>query len=293
MTAAPKAASPVLSRTPGLATNYEGCSPGVLDRVLPFIEYLEVTPDSIAEIQDDRPFLNRDALVELEEASRSVGIIVHGVGLSIGSAEGWNSTYLDLLDQLFERLPILWHSEHLAYTTVGGDHLGTMLALPRTDEALLLVSERVQLIQERYSVPFLCENVVRILPEYPASYSEAGFLNELVRRTGCGLLLDVYNLECDAHNHGFDVAGFLDELDLGAVREVHVECGAEHRGYLLDVHSRVTRESTVDLARDVLVRARGSVQAVTYELLREALPVLGIDTLVSELERLRGAFRLD
>ena len=288
--AAVQGTAAAVSIAPGLATNYEGYIPGVLERILPLIDYLEVTPDSIAELRDSGAVLSPDALRELEQASRSVHILVHGVGLSIGSASGWNDGYFSLLDQVFERVPVAWHSEHLGYTTVEGDHLGTMLPLPRTGEALDLVSVRIRKIQERYPVPFLCENVIRILPDHPAGYSEAQFLGELVRRTGCNLLLDIYNLECDAHNHGFDIEGFLTELDLTAIRELHVACGAEHRGYLLDVHSRVTRESTIALARSVLERAGGSVRAVTYELLREALPALGLDVLGGELRRLRRAF---
>src|SRR6266702_2963915 len=100
-----------------------------------------------------------------------------------------------------------------------------MLALPRTEYALDMVCERVCAIQDRYGMPFLLENIVHVLPDFPGEYSNAAFLNELTARTGCGLLVDVYNLQCDAHNHGLDVSAFLAELDFTKVREIHVACG--------------------------------------------------------------------
>src|SRR6476619_2354749 len=133
-------------------------------------------------------------------AAGQVKFLVHGVGLSIASAEGHSETYVRLLDEIFAQLPVAWHSEHLAYTNVDGEHLGTMLPPPRTQEALDMLCRRIEFIQKRFPAPFLLENIVRFLPEYPGEYSEAEFLNQLARETGCGFLLDVYNLECDREN---------------------------------------------------------------------------------------------
>jgi hypothetical protein len=207
--------------------------------------------------------------------------VVHGVGLSIGSASGWNETYLRLVDQSAAAVPASWHSDHLGYTTVDGEALGTMLSLPRTEEALELVCGRVGEIQHRYPAPFLLENIARMLPDADSDYDEAGFLNEMCKRTGCGLVLDLYNLECDAHNHGFDVDLFLDEPELEAVHELHVAGGVDVDGMRLDVHSRPAQASTVALA----ARAAASAPAIwgaTYELLSEAIPIIGHDAIVNE-----------
>src|SRR6185312_12425209 len=123
----------------------------------------------------------------------------------------------------------------------------------------------------------------------PANFTDAGFLNELTSRTGCGLILDAYNLECDAHNHGFDVDAFLQELEATKVRELHVACGVEHNGFLLDVHSQLTRESTVDLAQRAIRKSQGSTEVLVYEFMPEAVPGLGADAIANELSRLRAA----
>lgn len=274
-----------------LGTTYEGRDPDLLDRMLPHIDYIEVTLETIAEMKDHEVALSPEVMSELKNVGKAAKIIVHGVSLSIGSHEGWSPTYLHLLDDFLQQVDVAWHSEHLGYTKVDGEHLGIMLAMPKTEEALDLLCGRVRTIQERYRLPFLLENIVHVVPDFPGDYSDAGFLNALADRTGCGLLLDVYNLECDAHNHGFDIPAFLAELELPNVRELHVACGVEHNGFLLDVHSRLTRDSTVALAQDVVRRAQGSTQVVVYEFMPEAVPGLGHNAIADGLGQLRAAFR--
>ena len=187
----------LIGSRPALATTYEGDDPALLERIVPLIDAIEITPDAIARSDGRGASLRLEVLEEYVSAAPDVSFIAHGVGLSIGSFDHWNDEYLRLLDDLFTQVELDWHSEHLACTMVGGENLGTMLALPRTEEVLDLVCERVQSIQQRYGVPFLLEHVIHLLPDGPAQFTPAGFLNAITSRTGCGLILDVYNLECD------------------------------------------------------------------------------------------------
>ena len=118
----------------------------------------------------------------------------------------------------------------------------------------------------------------------------AAFLNALTDRTSCGLILDVYNLECDAHNHGFDIPAFLNELHTTKVRELHVARGVEHNGLLLDVHSQLIDPATIELAQQVVERSTGSAQLVVYEFMPEAVPNLGHAAIAEQFVRLRSAF---
>ena len=273
---------------PALATTYEGTGDGLLEKIAPLVDYLEIPPDSIARVNGTREDLRPELLAEIASVNPPLKLIAHGVGLSIGSFDKWNDNYLRLLDQLFERFTLEWHSEHLAYTTVDGENLGTMLALPRTEETLDLICERVCHIQQRYKVPFLLEHVIHLLPDAPSSYSNAGFLNAITARTGCGLIVDAYNLECDRFNQGLDIHAFLDELDLAPVRELHVAGGTQHYGFQLDIHSRPTAESTLALALDIIARSP-NLSVVTFEFLKEAIPALGHQGICDELERIRKA----
>ena len=274
-----------------IGATYEGRDPRLLERMLPLVDFIEVTLETISEVHDRGISLSKEIMVELKNMGKAVQIIVHGVGLSIGSHEGCSPTYFRLLDEFLEQVDIAWHSEHLAYTKVDGEHLGIMLAMPKTEEALDMVCERTTAIQERFRLPFLLENVVHVIPDFPGDYTDAAFLNALTHRTGCGLILDVYNLECDGHNHGFDIDAFLSELNPKNIRELHVACGVEHNGFLLDVHSRLTRNSTVELAKRVVRQTAGSAQAVVYEFMPEAVQGLGYNAISEELGRLRAAFR--
>jgi uncharacterized protein (UPF0276 family) len=139
-----------------------------------------------------------------------------------------------------------------------------MLPLPRAEEALDLVCERVRLIQERHRVPFLLEHVIQLLPREIEPFTAAGFLNAITSRTGCGLIIDAYNLECDAWNQGLDLAAFVDELDASSVHELHVAGGVQQNGFQLDIHSRPVGPTTLALARGIVSRA-SNLQVVTYD----------------------------
>jgi uncharacterized protein (UPF0276 family) len=275
---------------PALAATYEGDDLALLERIVPLIDTLEVSPDAIARSDGKRSRLRTEVLDEFASVLPQVYLIAHGVGLSIGSFDRWDEGYLRLLDELFGRFALEWHSEHLACTVVAGENVGTMFPLPRTEEVLDMICERVRLIQERYRVPFLLEHVIHLLPDAPAQFTPAGFLNAITSRTGCGLILDAYNLECDAYNQGLDVPAFLNELDLEPVRELHLAGGVRHNGFQLDIHSRPTRDTTLALGLDIIRRAPG-LRVVTYEFLKEAVLSLGHDTICAELLRVRQAIQ--
>jgi uncharacterized protein (UPF0276 family) len=273
---------------PALGTTYEGGDAQLLEHVLPLVDFVEVTPDSMAEYHEEHPALPDHAIGELKDIGSQAHLIVHGVGLSIGTHDGYSENYLQIVDTLMDQVEVDWHSEHLGYVNVDGQHLGTMLAVSKTEQVLDMLCERIRKIQQRYGIPFLIENIVHILPDFDGEYSDAVFLNALAERTGCGLILDVYNLECDAHNHGFNIPQFLGELEMEHVREIHLAGGVIDRGFRLDVHSRITEDSTISLARQVIAAAP-KLQTVTYELLPEAVPKLGYGGITAELKRLRQA----
>lgn len=279
-----------LGPRPALAVTYEGDDRALLERIVPLVDTIEISPDAIARSDSQHASLRPEVLDEYAAVAPQIKFIAHGVGLSIGSFDHWDEGYLRLLDELFARFELEWHSEHLACTVVAGENTGTMFPMPRTEEALDLICERVRLIQERYPVPFLLEHVIHLLPDAPAEFTPAGFLNAITSRTGCGLVVDAYNLECDAFNQGLDIGAFLDELDLGAVRELHLAGGVQHNGFHLDIHSDTTRDTTLSLALEIVRRAP-RLRAVTFEFLKEAVPLLGHDRICAELARIRQAIQ--
>lgn len=282
-----KLATADLRPPPGVGVSYEGREPALLELMLPHVDIIEVTPETMALADGDGIRLDPSIVAELRNIDREKTIVVHGVSLSIGSHDGWSPTYLRLLDELVDKVRVRWHSEHLGYTRVDGEHLGIMLALPRTEQAAELVAQRAWCLQQRYGLPFLLENIVHVVPDCPADYTDAGFLNAIAQASGCGLILDVYNLECDAHNHALDIQAFLAELDGRHVRELHVACGVTHNGLMLDVHSRLPRPCTLDLAQQVLRDVATEAEVIVYEFMPEALPGLGHGAIAGALQQMR------
>jgi len=273
-----------------IGINYEGSTAGFLSAVLPFIGHLEIAPDSLSHSVGDGLRIDEAKLQELRRLPEELTILVHGVGLSIGSADGWSSPYLGLLDELFRELKISWHSEHLAFTQVAGEQLGTMLTLPRTTEVLEMICDRVMILQDRYKVPFLLENVIDMLPSYDPQFSEAEFLNRITEKTGCGLIIDVYNMECDEHNFGFDPTKFLDELHLDRIYELHLAGGITTDGFQMDIHAGLVKPSTIALALNVTGRRCANLRAITFEILDEFIREVGVEKIVQQLQALDHLF---
>ncbi|MBV6477648.1 MAG: hypothetical protein HGGPFJEG_00389 [Ignavibacteria bacterium] len=273
-----------------LGATYEFKNPSLLEKIYPYINYLEITPDSISTFDGKRSYIPNEIIDEIKALSADKKIVVHGVGLSIGSFDGYSEEYLNLLDSLYDKIDFEWHSEHLGYTKVSGESLGTMLSLPRTNETLDMICERVNEIMKRYNKEFLLENIIRIVPDYKSDFREAEFMNKISESTGCGFILDVYNLECDNYNHGFDIEGYIDELDLSKVKEIHIANGSIEDGFMLDAHCGTVMDSTIELTKKIINLPGNCVKLINYELLDEAIPLLGEDVIAEEYKRLNGIF---
>jgi len=161
-------------------------------------------------------------LRQLESLRADWPISVHGVGLSLGSAEGVDPDHLARFVSLVERIDPVLVSEHLAWTVIDGIYLNDLLPLPYTEEALKTVSRNISVVQDRLRRRILIENPSRYLRFAGSTLSEADFLVELARRTGCGLLCDVNNIHVSCANLGGDPYRWLESLPAAAVGEVHL-----------------------------------------------------------------------
>jgi uncharacterized protein len=168
------------------------------------------------------------ALRRLEALRRDYPVSLHGVGLSLGSADGLDGAHLERLATLAERLAPGLVSEHLAWSVAGGAYLNHLLPLPYTEESLAIVAGNVTRAQERLGRRMLVENPSSYLRFNYSPVPEAEFLAELARRTGCGVLCDVNNLFVSAANVGLEPLTYLDALPVEAVGEIHLAGHAEN-----------------------------------------------------------------
>ncbi len=181
---------------------------------------------------------------------------LHGVGLSLGSADKLDLAHLARLKQLVERYQPALVSDHICWGAIGDVHLNDLLPLPCTREALELMVSRVQQVQDALGREFLVENVSSYLSFRDAEMPESAFVAELVRLSGCGLLLDVNNVYVNSVNHGFDPHAYLRAMPHDRVREIHLAGHLRKDALpvplLIDSHSRPVADEVWALYREAL-----------------------------------------
>jgi hypothetical protein len=160
-------------------------------------------------------------------------VSLHGVGLGLGSAQGFSAVHLARLADVAAWIEPALVSEHLCWGAAGGRHFNDLLPLPYSREALALVAGRVEVIQDALRRRILVENISRYVEPEGGELQEGEFLAELARRTGCGVLLDVNNLYVNQVNLGRDALAQLQALH--SVEEIHL-AGHLPRGELLIDH---------------------------------------------------------
>jgi uncharacterized protein len=298
------------SDTPGLPVLAEprgvgfGCHLALTDALYTpdLLDFVEITPEVYhrEESLGGRAELvpERKAFDAARRRCESLPIAMHSVSLSIGSAHGMYEPCLAMMDHLQQDWPFHWYSEHLQFqatldTNGQSRETGVPFPLPSTVEAAELVAKRAALIQRRYGVPFLLENPAHYLPDMPADAEigdEFGLMERIILLSGCGQLLDLHNLYCNATNFGLDPVAALSRIRLDRVGEIHVAGGSWRDGFYMDAHDGRVPEAVWDLLEQALSRAP-RIPAVVFEILDEYLERLGEDGIAGELERARSIWQ--
>jgi uncharacterized protein len=215
------------------------------------------------------------ALLDLR---RDYPVSIHGVGLSLGSAEGLDGAHLERLAALVERVEPALVSEHLSWSVSGGTYLNHLLPLPYTEESLALVSVHVRWVQDRLGRQLLVENPSSYLRFRESVIPEVEFLNALAQRTGCGLLCDVNNAYVTCRNLGGDPGAYLDAVDAEAVGEIHLAGhavnDADGHTILIDDHGSRVAPAVWQLYARALARFGPVATLVEWDTDLPALAVL-------------------
>ncbi|MBV4464146.1 DUF692 domain-containing protein [Pseudomonas sp. SWRI79] len=184
---------------------------------------------------------------------------LHGVGLSIGAEGPLDNQHLQRLAALIERYQPQSFSEHLAWSSHGPVFLNDLLPLAYDAPTLNRVCEHIDQVQSTLKRPMLLENPATYLAFQRSTIDEADFISEVIRRTGCGLLLDVNNIYVSCINHQRDPLAYIDALPLHAVGEIHLAGFAEDTDslgdrLLIDDHGAPIDNAVWTLYRQVLER---------------------------------------
>ena len=216
------------------------------------------------------------ALDRLLELRCDYPVSLHGVALSLGSAEELDSGHLGRFKALIDRVEPMLVSEHLAWSAIGGAYLNDLLPLPYTEESLDLFCRHVEEAQDALGRRLLIENPSSYLRYRHSSIPEAEFLAEVARRTGCGILCDVNNIYVSARNFAFDPLAYLDTLPAALIGEIHLagHHAAEDVYILIDDHGSPIAEPVWELYAEALRRLGSVPTLIEWDTNLPALEVL-------------------
>lgn len=223
---------------------------------------------------------------ELHYLQQHFTLVPHGIHLSLGSVSGVDSSYLEKVARLFEKIRPPWWSEHLSFTVAGGVDIGHLSPLPFTEEAIHTVCKNIEKVRSFLKEPLLLENITYLV-QLPGQMSEAEFLREVLLQSGCGLLLDVTNLYTNAMNFSENPQHFLAKIPLDLVIQLHFVGGHWQNQTLIDSHSQATPSPVWELMEQVISRSPHLKGAILER--DENFPPFS--ELVQELQKARQRWR--
>lgn len=211
-------------------------------------------PDWLEIISENYMVPGGKPLWHLERIRADYPLVMHGVSMSLGSTDPLDLVYLRDLKALADRLQPGWVSDHICFGSVDHRNLHDLLPMPYTAESLGHLVTRVEQVQEILQRPLVLENVSSYVRFAADEVDEAGFVAELLKRTGAGLLLDVNNIYVSSRNHGFDPLDYLSQMPAGQIRQIHL-AGHEDRGdVVIDTHDHPVRDEVWALYAEALRR---------------------------------------
>ncbi len=193
-------------------------------------------------------------LFHLEKIRQDYPLVMHGVALSIGSADPLNFDYLERVKQLAQKLQPAWISDHLCFTGVNGKTSHDLLPLPYTEEALQHVVQRVKQAQDFLGCQILLENASSYLTYRDSAMSEWEFLNNIVEQADCKILLDINNVYVSAFNHHFDPIEYLNAIPVSRVQQFHIAGHLNLGDIIVDTHDHKVIPDVWELYEKALQR---------------------------------------
>ena len=240
------------------------------------VDWLEIISDNFL-LAGGKPLHMLDAI------RANYPMAMHGVSLSIGSADGLDAGYLQRIRRLADRVEPLWVSDHLCWTRFGGHNSHDLLPLPYTEEALKLVVGHIRQVQEVLGRRFVLENVSSYLAYRNDEMTEWQFLRHVAEEADCLLLLDVNNIYVSSVNHGFDAREYLRHIPRERVQQIHLAGHSDHGDYIVDTHDHAVAEPVWALYAEAC-RHLGDVATMIER--DDAIPPL--PELLAELDRARA-----
>ncbi len=219
------------------------------DTRLDTIAFFEISPEN---------YMRRGGYMPaaLERIGERFPLLTHGLTLSIGGTDPFDADYLRELRAHVERVGAPFHSDHLCASGAGGRVLHDLLPMPFSSAAARHAAARIDEARDRLGVPMAVENITYYLVPGASGLDEAGFIGEVLDRSGAGLLLDVNNVFVNAKNHGLDALALLRALPLDRVVQLHVagHTRSDQDDLWIDTHGADVPDPVLDLLAWVIER---------------------------------------
>jgi uncharacterized protein len=195
----------------------------------PVVDWFEIISENYM-IDGGRPLAILDRILE------QYRVVQHGVSMYFGSAEPLNREHLRRLKALVKRTKTPWLTDHLCWGSVDGRYTHDLLPMPYTFEAAEITARKVREARDFLEIPIAVENVSSYAEFHVSEMTEWEFLNEVVERADCGILLDVNNIYVSSKNHEFDPYDYLNNVPSERVAQIHIAGHSKFEKYLLDTH---------------------------------------------------------
>jgi uncharacterized protein len=195
----------------------------------PVVDWFEIISENFM-VEGGNPLRVLDQILE------QYRVVQHGVSMYFGSAQKPDAVHLRRLKALVKRTKTPWLSDHLCWGSVDGRYTHDLLPMPYTFEAARNTARKIRQVRDYLEVPIVVENVSSYAEFHVSEMTEWEFLNEVVERADCGILLDVNNIYVSSQNHDFDAMKYVESVPAERVAQIHIAGHSKYRKYILDTH---------------------------------------------------------
>ena len=205
-------------------------------------------------------------LVILEKILANYTVVLHGVSMSIGSAQDLNYEYLDSLKKLTDFTKTPYFTDHLCWGTIENAHLHDLLPIPYTEENANYLAEKAKIVQDYIGLPFGIENLSSYAEFKEGEMTEWEFLNHVVEKSGCHYMLDINNIYVSSENHNFNPYDYVDSIKWDRVLQCHI-AGHERTpsGLIVDTHNHHVCDEVWDIYKYAWKKSEGFLTLLEWD----------------------------
>jgi uncharacterized protein (UPF0276 family) len=233
-----------------------GCGLGLRSEFIKDVKYLQDKPNWFEIVPENWFNIPQEFKKDFEYIANNFNLVAHGLSLSIGSCEDVDLNFLKRLKEFLDRYNIKYYSEHISFTSLEGVQSYELLPLPMNEEILKKIVQKIDIVQNYLKRELILENATYYF--VPSStMSESEFINEIFKRSGAKMLLDINNVFVNSFNHKFDAIEFLDSLDFSKVAYYHIAGHLEYEDDLyIDTHGAKVKQEVWELLQYALKRKK-------------------------------------